>query len=256
MKTLAFSSLSCKYLDDILSLAKENYYKAIEWDLNFIPPTISKKRLDYITDYIHNESIQISVHLPYSYIEIAHSDLEFQEYSVSVIKEYLKFASKLGSIHAIIHVGACENSNDTIALESLEELSRMAFNCGIKLCLENSIYGLTENGAFLREALRISNLFLCLDTGHCNVVSQNNTSYLQMLQTLMNKCVHSHIYKTEDEKYNHIPFNSLDELIDSKVMNILLKSNCNWFTMELDNYINQVSQKTIVEDFFIYNQKL
>lgn len=247
MKKIAFSSLSCKYIDEIFLLAKDNSFKAIEWDMNFIPPTLSQRRLEYIQGYIRDENIHICAHLPYSYIEIAHDDFEFQKYSISVIKEYLKFVSKLESNHAIIHVGTCESSTSSIALRNLEVLSEFASELGIKLCLENLIYGLTSDSNFLCEALKIDNLFFCLDTGHCNVVSKHNTTYIQSIKTIMNKCVHSHVYKTEDECYNHIPFNSITEIKNSNIMNMLLQSGCNWFTMELDSAEAQLNQESMLE---------
>lgn len=105
MKTVAYSSLCCKYIDDILLLVSSNNFGSVEWDLNFIPPILSQKRFDYIRNYIVDNKIELRFHLPYSYIEIAHNEKEFQTYSISVIKEYLKFIAKLGSHYAIIHVG-------------------------------------------------------------------------------------------------------------------------------------------------------
>ncbi|MBQ9314016.1 MAG: sugar phosphate isomerase/epimerase [Clostridia bacterium] len=247
MKKIAFSSLSCKYIDDILSLAKKNSFKAIEWDMNFIPPTLSSKRLDYIKDFIRDENIYICAHLPYSYIEIAHDDFEFQKYSMFAIREYLKFVAEIGINHAIIHVGVCECSNSIFALKNLEVLAEFAFELGVKLCLENLIYGLTSNSDFLCEALKIEKLFFCLDTGHCDVVSKCDELYIPSVQTIMNKCVHSHVYKTEDRCFNHIPFNSITEIKNSNIMKMLLQSSCDWFTMELDSTKVQLNQKSMLE---------
>lgn len=249
MKTVAYSSLCCKYIDDILLLVSSNNFGSVEWDLNFIPPILSQKRFDYIRNYIVDNKIELRFHLPYSYIEIAHNEKEFQTYSISVIKEYLKFIAKLGSHYAIIHVGCYEGSNSSIALKNLELLANYSNDLGIKLCMENLINGLTANTNFLKQALGIKNLFFCFDTGHCYVVSKHNLQYLSTIKDNLYKCVHSHVYKTEDNLHNHIPFNSNSEIKSSKIIKMLLESNCNWFTMELDSKHKQFNQKCLFEKF-------
>lgn len=90
-------------------------------------------------------------------------------------------------------------------------------------------------------------MFFCLDTGHCDVVSKRDESYIQSVQTMMNKCVHSHVYKTEDKCYNHIPFNSITELKNSYIIKLLFESSCDWFTMELDSTKEQLNQQNMLE---------
>ena len=71
MAILAFSSLCGKYIDDIFALARKSPYQAIEWDMNFIPPTLSEYRLNQIKQVIYTHGLKVRYHLPYSYIEMA-----------------------------------------------------------------------------------------------------------------------------------------------------------------------------------------
>lgn len=212
------------------------------------PPSLSKKRFDNVKNYIIDNNLKLRFHLPYSYIEIAHNEKEIQTYSISVIKEYLKFIAALKGHYAIIHVGYYEGSDTSIALKNLELLANYSYDLGIKLCIENLISGLTANPYFLVQALGIKNLFFCFDTGHCSAMSTNNLQYLSTIKNILHKCVHSHVYKTEDNIHNHIPFSSYNEMKSSKIIKMLLESNCNWFTMELDSKYEQFNQKCLLEN--------
>lgn len=246
MKMIAYSSLCCRYIDDILERALKNPYRAIEWDLNFIPPILSGLRLSSIIDIISNCHIKIRYHLPYSFIEISHEDKKIKNFSVLTIKNYLNFISKLNGEYAILHVGYNDGSNTEVAYSAIAEVAKYAKGLGINICIENLIKGLTTDVNFLMNALEIDNVYFCLDTGHADVVSRTDKYYMEKIFCIMNFCKHAHIYKTEDNYQNHIPFSDVLEIEKSIILENLFSSDCNWYTMELDSIENQIKQSGMI----------
>lgn len=249
MKILANSSLSCHYIDEVLNLAKLSPDRAVEWDMNYIPPTLSKARCEYIQSFIENNNILLRYHLPYSYLEVAHIDHDIRNYSIITLKKYLDYIHKLNGHCAVLHIGYNECTESQLALQSLIEIAKYAENIGIRICVENLINGLTTDINFLNQALQINNVFLCLDTGHAHVVSQNNDDYCYDLLKLLDKCVHAHVYFTEDCKYNHIAFSDMSSINGSYIINALFSSKCDWYTMELDDKLEQDKQMLMFKSY-------
>lgn len=242
----AYSSLCCKYIDDIFAIALCNPNKAIEWDLNFIPPTLNTERQSYLLKQLSSNSIEIRYHLPYSYVEIAHNNRIIADYSVEVIKRNLDFICRLGGDTAILHVGSVNESDISVALKNLKVIATYASQKGIRICVENLPHGLTTVPKNLLMMLKIQNVYFCFDTGHAQKIFHNNADLYFSLLKMMPYCIHSHIYKTEDDFYNHIPFASYKEYEDSIFVKLLSQSNCTWYTMELDKQSEQQKQYKII----------
>lgn len=246
---LANSSLCCKYIDDVIMLASKNEFKAIEWDLNYIPPMLSIPRQQSIKEKINKTAIEVRYHLPYSYIEIAHNNDDIRMMSICTLQQYINFIAELDGYYAILHIGYNEGSSFDIALNSLNSLSNYCKNLGIQLCIENLIHGLTTDACFLNELLSIPNIAFCLDTGHADVITRKNKKILNVINDNVNKICHAHFYKTEDSNYNHIPFLSIDEVGQSQIVSLLLSSKCTWLTMELEQHDYQERQMQILKKY-------
>lgn len=246
---LANSSLCCKYIDDIIDLAKQNRFRAIEWDLNYIPPTLNKNRQQIMGEKIKRASIEVRYHLPYSYIEIAHEDNEIRKMSILTLRQYINFIARLNGHFAILHIGYNEGSNARIALDSLISLADYAECLGVRLCIENLIKGLTTDADFLCDVFAVSNVALCLDTGHADVVINKNKNFYDVLYANVDKVYHVHCYKTEDDYYNHIPFSDIDELKQSQIFSLVSQSQCHWLTMELERQEDQNDQMQILQAY-------
>lgn len=251
MIRIAFSSLCAKYIDDMLSTAQQNRDRAIEWDLNFIPPTLNGYRIDSIIKTIEEQKISIRYHLPYSFVEIAHPDEAFRDYSVHAIKEYLKFIHKLGGQYAIMHVGYVQESCLDHALRGVEKVASFAKKLKISICVENLIHGLSCTKLFWDKILEIDNVYLCLDIGHAEYLKRrNNNEILNVMSAFKSKIVHAHIYDYEDEHMNHIPFSPLT-LENNIWIPILLNTPCRWYTMELDILHDQQNQSILLQEMVL-----
>lgn len=247
---LANSSLCCKYIDDVIKLATLNEFNAIEWDLNFIPPTLDKQRQYTISEKIKQTSIEVRYHLPYSYNEIAHQDDGIRTMSMLIFKQYINFIAQLNGRYAILHIGYNEGSQANIALESLSYLAEYSKKLNVTLCVENLIKGLTTDLHFLNDVLSIPNVSFCLDIGHADVTFGKDEDFYIFMNSNISKICHVHSYKTENKCYNHIPFSNMDEIKESQIISLLLKSPCFWFTMELERQEDQNKQIQLFKKWF------
>lgn len=248
---LAFSSLCCDYIDDILKLAKSNADRSIEWDLNFIPFTLSEKRIDYIKTLIDESDISIRFHLPYSFIEIAHTDAKIRRFSKNVLKMNLDFIKKIGGHVAILHIGYFDDSDEALALDSLKEIAKYAYESDILLCVENLLKGLTTDVSFLKKCFNISNVYFCLDTGHAEYIRQKyDLHFFDKLKVFKELIVHAHVYHIEDDEMNHVSF---DEVSISNYLwfDLINNGKCEWMTMELGSLLNQNKQIQLIKRQYI-----
>lgn len=246
---VANSSLACKYIDDIIQIAKRNIDRAVEWDLNFIPYCLNEKRIDFIKKEIEQSSLSMRYHLPYSYIEIAHEDKGIREFSISVLKRNLDFINILDGDTAIVHMGNNGICYEEKGLESLDIISRYASKLGIKICVENLISGLTTKVGFLQKCLEIENIYFCLDVGHANYIAKRDEAFLLNIEKLLPFVQHSHIYHIEDEKFNHLAFTKDTIRNDTLIKRLITFNSKVWMTMELENIVDQNNQIKILEEY-------
>lgn len=244
------SSLCCKYIDDILSTASRNKDKAIEWDFNFIPPTLSDSRTAYIKDYVKHQDINICFHLPYSFYEVADEDQQIRKTSIDVLKRHIQYAANISAstTDAVLHVGTTASSKLEIACESLEELSLFANSLGVTLCVENLIYGLTSFPDNLKKILLVEGIKFCFDMGHADVVSHKIPNFIDLMAEDIKNCQHVHAYKTEIDFY-HVPFDDYNQLISSSLANTVRDSNCKWVTLEIEDLQQQLLQEQFWRTF-------
>ena len=94
-------------------------------------------------------------------------------------------------------------------------------------------------------------MFFSFDTGHAKTATKNDKALLSIYKHLLEsqKCVHCHLYLSEDEKTNHLAFSSPNELEEVILLEELLSSNCQWLTMELDRLDLQKNQIRILENY-------
>jgi len=249
-KIISLSSLCGKYLDDIVEIPTSTGFSAIEWDLNYIPPTLNVSRIQSLKNSLSVNGIDVRYHLPYSYIEIGHANSGIRNYSMSTVTYFLDFIKLIGGTVAIIHVGYCENSSFHETHRNLKKIADYAQTLGISVCVENLVKGLTTSITNLKAFTEIDNVYLCLDTGHAQVVESKSTGFCDKLRTMIETVLHSHVYYSEDSKYNHIAFDD-NTFASSKLFNALVKSSCPWFTMELDTKTEQLCQAKKMEAYLL-----
>ena len=242
---IARSTWCCRNIDDALDVLKKEKY--LEWDLNILPFSLDMQRMMYVRDFVKDNG-ELRFHLPHSYWDVGINDRGVVDNSLGYYCRLFDTIQFLNAQYAVLHLGAATGSDEDTALQNLALLAKRANDCGITLCIENLIHGLTLDMNFMKKCLSVPHVSLCLDTGHAEVLRrQCGDSVLEDFASLKQKIIHAHVYDYE-EKMNHIPFT--EKSIKTNVwLSLLQTTDCAWYTMELELQIDQDRQKTVVEEY-------
>lgn len=240
--TWALSSWVCKYPDDLTRVAKDADFKAIEWDLNYIPIPLSIQRIHQLKKEFNNYGLLLRYHLPYSTCDIGSSRSRIRETSEKYVQLNLEMIGKLEADYAILHFGSYK-SNIIPPLDSLINTVELAKELGITIALENLTIGPTSNPDILKKIILKSGAKAALDVGHA--ISINNLqNYLYLLGPMVS---HVHFYGYEDEKRNHLPFELPSEAINT-AKNIQNMCSAKWWTCEMDSLNSCIQTKKLLQE--------
>jgi len=124
-----------------------------------------------------------SLHSPFIGIDISSTDETLRSVSIKKILETLEIAEKLGCTHVIVHPSQLKydteedyHSAKRLLARSIEELAKEADGEGLILAVENMLVNpeglrVGTTVAEIRECLEplpVTNVGICLDTGHTN----------------------------------------------------------------------------------------
>ena len=246
MKKLAFFSTPCNYIDDVLTVVKEEKY--VEWNLNTIPFSIDMKRMTDVRDLISKYG-EVRYHLPYSFWDLGSSNITISNDSHSYYCRLFEMINFLGSDVAVIHIGYSMDANAEMSLKRLENLAKESEKYNIKLCVENLVKGPSSDISFIKKCLDIDNVYFCLDIGHAEFLKKKGKNNIyEEISSIKDKIIHAHVYYVEDSNMNHVPFNK-KTILNNKWIDLLCDTDCTWYTMELDSKKDQGSQKRLLEDY-------
>ena len=249
MKKLALFSAPCKYIDDALGVIKKEKY--FEWDLNTLPFALNMKRMAGVRDFIKEYQGEVRFHLPYSFWDLGVNVPSIASDSFNYYCRLFEMIKFLDCSIVVMHIGYATGSDVETSLKGLEKLAIEAKKYNVKLCIENLVSGLSSDMCFIKKCISINNVYFCLDTGHAEFLKRNGADHIyEDILSVKDKIIHAHVYDYEDENMNHIPLSSTT--IEKNVwLNLLEKSNCSWYTMELDFQEQQVEQKKLLENYFL-----
>lgn len=242
---IARSTWCCKNIDEALAVIKKDKY--LEWDLNTLPFSLNMQRMSYVRDFIQ-DSGEVRFHLPYAFWDIGLNDKSVANSSLEYYCRLFEKIRFLNMHYAVLHIGAFDGADENIALKNLTYLAQRAHECGINLCVENLIYGLTADIVFLKKCLLVPHVNMCLDTGHAEVLRrQKGDNVLDDIASIKDKIIHAHVYGYE-EFLNHISFTQ-QSITTNVWLPLLQTTDCTWYTMELDSRDDQDSQKMLMEQY-------
>jgi len=239
--TLAVSSWVCKYPDDIKTIATNTEFKAIEWDLNYIPVSLSHTRRIQLRNDFEQLGILLRYHLPYSTCDIGSLDSRIRKISEKYLSLNLELIHELGADHAVLHFAAY-NDEKVPPLDSLKRIAEIALKLDIVLMLENLTVGPTSNPVTLKQIALDSGVKVAFDVGHAIA----GKGLLNLLDTIAPIVSHVHFYGYEDQCRNHLPFNHDEDAIATAK---IIQKTCNakWWTIEMDSLDSCIKTHKIVQ---------
>lgn len=164
---------------------------------------------DKVKELMETSNLKVSIHAPFSDVNLAAFDRQTRKYSIDVFLELFRIASDLDMKSVTIHPGGIgpiqywdKPRVDKLTRQSLEEISALADEYSTSIALENmpdmrfATCKTTEEMEAMLSGLDID---MCFDIGHANT-----TDELPEMCRLLPRMTNVHIHDNMGEKDQHL----------------------------------------------------
>jgi sugar phosphate isomerase/epimerase len=187
--------------------------------------------------------------------EFGHQDATIAERAVQLHSAALEAMHGWGEQVITFHVGLVRDDpiDPSRAAENLARLVEHAHSLGITVCLENLRRGPTSHPENVVAWARASGAMITLDIGHavsCQRVQEGELTALDVLEAFSERLFEVHMYEREVGRH-HPP---QDMTVLGPIVDRLLTSKCTWWTIELDDYSEALSTRSLLLDYMSRNQ--
>ncbi len=182
--------------------------------------------------------LEVRFHLYFPQFEIGHADPDRAAAAVRMHNRALDLIAGGSGRHATVHTGLARESIDDVSFErtvsGLRELEAHARTLGIRIALENLIYGFTSAPALYGELIGATKCRGTLDIGHahvCEAVAGGRSSAADFARPHPERIVSAHVYHEEDETGHTAPRDVAD--IEDRLLLLQSLPFCDWWVIEL-----------------------
>ncbi len=182
--------------------------------------------------------------------EFGHRDAGIAERGMRVHLAALEAIQGRGEQVMTLHVGL--KHKDPIdpgrAVENLSRLVQHARNLGITVCLENLRRGPTSHPETVAAWARASGASITLDIGHatsCQRVQRGELTALDFVEMFADRLCEVHVYEREADRHYPPP----DMTVLAPIVDRLLATQCTWWTIELDDYSEALSTRSLLLNY-------
>ena len=217
--------------------ATAHRYAGVEWGLDNLRVAVARDRRQRTLDGFRSVGGLVSLHAPYTDLELGHRDAEYAAAALRVLKEYVDVTAELPAHHLNLHVGSHglapeECAWDTL-LRNLTALLDYAARRGVLLTVENLRIGLTSDPETFARLLRTTGAPACFDIGHAHGsdwVKLGRGSVVDVFRLIPTRIAAAHVYYTEIGDAHHPP-GEVGDL--AAALDALAETGCDWWVVEL-----------------------
>lgn len=182
--------------------------------------------------------------------EFGHEDAAMAERGLRIHLTALEAMHGRGDQVITFHVGLKYKDpiNPGRAVENLTRLAVRARELGITICLENLRRGPTSHPGNVVEWAQAAGVMLTLDIGHavsCQRVLDGELSALDFVTAFSERLFEVHMYERETDR--HYP--PRDMTVLGPIVDGLLSTQCTWWTIELNDYVEALSTRVLLLDY-------
>jgi sugar phosphate isomerase/epimerase len=182
--------------------------------------------------------------------ELGHASAEVAERAVRVHVAALEAMRGRGEQVITLHVGLKRDIplDHGRAAANLRQLVQRADDLGITVCLENLRRGPTSDPETVVAWARESGALITLDVGHavsCQRVLNGELTPLDFVEMFAERLCEVHMYERETDR--HYPPHDMSIL--GPIVDRLLDTPCNWWTIELENYDEALATRALLFDY-------
>lgn len=201
-------------------------------------------------DPLLNAGVPVRYHGFFRGYEFGHQDAAIAELGLRLHLSALEAMQGRGEQVITVHVGL--KRDDPIdpdrAVDHLSKLVERAHQMGITVCLENLRRGPTSHPENVLAWAHASGAMITLDIGHavsCLRVQNGELSALDFVDAFADRLCEVHVYEREADR--HYP--PKDMKILGPIVDRLLTTQCTWWTIELDDYAEALSTRSLLRDY-------
>jgi len=212
-------------------------YGGMEWGLDSLRVAVARGRRERTLEAFRQVDGLVSLHAPYTDLELGHHDPEYAAAARRVLTEYVDVAAELPAHHLNLHVGshglAPDECDWTTLLRNLTALLEYAARRNVLLTVENLRIGLTSDPETFARLLRTTGAPACFDLGHAegsDFVRQGRGSAVDVLRSIPTRVAAAHVYHVEVGDTHHPPRAVADM---AAALDALLAIGCDWWVVEL-----------------------
>jgi len=201
------------------------------------------------------DGIPVRFHGFFRGYEFGHQDAAMAERAVQLHIQALEAMQGWGEQVITLHVGLVRDDpiDPSRAVDNLARLIEHARALGITVCLENLRRGPTSHPENVVAWARASGAMITLDIGHavsCQRAQEGELTALDILDMLAERLFEVHMYEREVGRH-HPP---QDMTILGSIVDRLLTTQCTWWTIELDDYSEALSTRSLLLDYLSRHQ--
>ena len=182
--------------------------------------------------------------------EMGHEDPDLAERGTRVHMAALDAMHGRGEQVITFHVGLSSKTpiDPYRAVENLTRVVEYGRDLGITVCLENLRRGPTSDPRRVIEWAEASGAMTTFDVGHAvssEIVKSGEMTVLEFLDIMSERLHEVHMYEHETDRH-HPPG---DTSIVGPIIDRLLQTDCNWWTIELDDYVEALATRKLLLDY-------
>jgi len=240
---------------EMKQFAADNGFDGIDWsfDIDRLPETpVDESR--WAKRQATMAPFEVRYHCPFLKVDIGHEDFDSQAKAMNIFRRMIRLTSKARRKYLSLHVGLGHNTTKILSWEStihnLRDLVLFGVSAGVTVCLENLIWGWTSKPNLFEKLVRKSGAGVTFDIGHafsCEAIESQSFAEKDFVTPHLDKVYNAHIYHKEVAGVGHFPPETIDDI--SGRLDILKRTPCDWWVLELKNADDLLKTKNIVENY-------
>ena len=241
--------------EKIRQFAADNGFDGIDWsfDLAHLPVTpVEESRWASRQELL--KPFEVRYHCPFLQVDIGHEDKAIQASAMEIFRRMIRLVSKARRKYLSIHVGLGHNTTKILSWElsisNLRQLVQFGVESGVTVCLENLIWGWSSKPNLFEKMVRRSGASVTFDIGHaysCEAIESQTYAVKDFVTPHADRVVNAHIYHKEVSGVGHFPPKRIEDIADR--LDLLKRTPCSWWVLELKNIEDLLKTKSIVEEY-------
>ncbi|THB71188.1 MAG: sugar phosphate isomerase/epimerase [Desulfobulbaceae bacterium] len=204
---------------------------------------------DHLKPYLSN-GVPVRHHAYFPGFEIGNRDQRLADEALSLHLKAVDAIVGCGEPVMTVHVGLVAEIDlaPERVIKNLSKIVNYGSEKGVTICLENLRFGPTSHPETMLEWTNKSGASITMDVGHavsCDRVRDGELTVPQIIELFSPKLSEVHFYEYETNTH-HAP---RDMSILGPIVDSLLKTDCRWWTIELNDYEDILNTKRLITEY-------